>query len=271
MMKSALAPLPETDLGELLTGLHAEMFSWAKHLTKGDSSQAEDLVQDISLKFLSSPRGIDGVRNLKGFIRTSMQNAFISQKRNSHLFSELPLPQEFEYSSVMTSDPRNGLAAGELLIDILLFFCSRRTKTLSASVLLLRCFHGYRIQEISRILKRPRNSVEALLLAARREAASSGSQAGRSLRKGTLADQKNLTIISTDHGDPLIGLRKMIFSHRSGECSPEEVLLTNFSDPLWMPDRREIAHIVVCRRCIEKVNRILALPSLEDRHPLDLF
>lgn len=271
MTKSAVAPLPEADLGELLSGLQPEMFRWAKHLTKGDSAQAEDLVQDISLKFLSSPRRIDGVRNLKGFIRTSMQNAFISQKRNSQSHSELPLPQEFEYSSLLTSDPRSEWAAGEMLIDILHFACLRRTRTLSASVLLLRCFHGYRIQEISRILKRPRNSVEALLLAARREVAGSVMRAAMSHYKSTSADHKFSKKVSDDSDDPVISLRKLIFTHRSGECSSEEELLANFLDPLWIPDRREIAHIVVCRRCIEKVNRILALPSLEDRHPLDLF
>ena len=200
-----------------------------------------------------------------------MQNAFISQKRNSHLFIELPLPQEFEYSSLLTSDPRIESAAGEILIDILHFACLRRTKTLSASVLLLRCFLGYRIQEISRILKRPRNSVEALLLAARREVAGSVMRAAMSQYTSTSADHKYSKKVPDDSDDPVISLRKMIFASGSGDCSSEEELFTNFSNPLWVPERSVVAHIVTCRRCIEKVNRILAIPSLEDRHPLDLF
>lgn len=269
MTRTALAPTHETDIGALLTQHHAEMFRWAKMLTKGDTSSAEDLVQDISLKFLSAPRCVDGVSNIKGFLRTSMQNAYVSSKRTSHAAYEHPIPEDFELSDGLKFDPRANIDLRDRLVEALLYSLSRRRKTISASVLLLRCYHGYRITEIAQVLKRNRNSIETHVLKARCDVAEfSFRNRYRLVTKAVwpLTDRK---ILPSSAGDPLTILRLMIFEDREGDCPTKVELRERYEDAQWRPDRVDAAHLVTCARCLERLNGILGLPSLRDRHPLD--
>lgn len=72
--------------------------------------------------------------------------------------------------------------------------------------------------------------------------------------------------------DILIDLRDLIFRTSRGEClSTAELQEIYEKDNGQMREASTSAHVVSCAVCLEKVNKILGLPALEDRYPTDVL
>jgi RNA polymerase sigma factor (sigma-70 family) len=260
------------------------LMGWALRMTDRNQEQAEDLVHDCFVHFTISRPSLPAIEgNLEGYLYTMLRNLHLSQVRRSTRIREtiiaLPDHSLLDYDSVefglkaleQQAQEQLQLQIQDELRRICQYACMRKETSKAGSVLLLRFFHGYYPIEIAGILKSPRGAVNELLRAARSEA------------RVYLANPASLGFVS--HSQPpaishntkqsaedfLAELRHSIWrSQESDEC-----LSIARIQELYQPARTEgidnanLAHIVSCERCLDEVNRLLDLPLLATRYPMN--
>ena len=73
---------------------------------------------------------------------------------------------------------------------------------------------------------------------------------------------------ATDSGALFLELRQLIFNSCDGACLPTSVLEQHYaSNSAPRFSLAEFVHLVSCKRCLDRVNRILGLPLLDERSP----
>lgn len=261
------------------------LIGWALRMTDQNQEQAEDLVHDCFVHFtISRPRleAIGG--NLEGYLYTMLRNLHLSHVRRATRIREtviaLPDHSLLDYDSVEFGLKALEQQAQEQLLlkiqdelrGICHYACARKETSKAGSVLLLRFFHGYYPMEIARILKTPRGAVDELLRAARAEArvyltnpASLG-----------FVSQRPLTVIAADSTkrdaeDFLAELGRSIWGSQKGDdCLSVADLQARYqSEGSASIDNATLAHIVSCEYCLDEVNRLLDLPLLSTRYPMN--
>src|SRR5262249_55647294 len=150
-------------------------------------------------------------------------------------------------------DPRSQIQVQDELRRICHYACVRKESSKSASVLILRFFHGYYPSEIVQILRSSRQAVRKRLQIARTEA-KLGLENPKAL--GFVGDNAIIETIPTTFArttrDFLIELRHTIFRSRKGDCFSSdqirELYRTKNSEGLAgeMIDSSALAHLVAC-------------------------
>lgn len=256
-------------LTEAIEKDYAKILGWAKRITKNDPHAAEDLVQDLALKSLTTALPAD-ISNFESYLYRSLLNAHISRARKQTLRRESQFDTAMLSDTTrLSSDPRLTHSVRDQLIEICHFASMRKETSIGASIVLLRYFHGYFTAEVVKLLKRPRNSIEVRLASARREI-----QDG--LRRN-IRDQNDQMRIKGPDGvcdasddDELIEeIRKRIFARRTGHCLREDQWRRIYIKTNLQPSRDEVAHLVSCKSCLDSINVLLRVPLLNERHPLD--
>ncbi len=251
---------------------YSKLLKWAGQITRNDSRTSEDLVQDLFLRSLQADTPAIEIENIDSYLYRSLRNSFVSGLRRESLRSETSLEEELiAQLAELSIDPRRSLRVQELLAEICYFACTRKDTSISASVLLLRYFHGYYTAEVVKVLKRPRSSIEARLANARRELKvrllSDAEPQGSPVADNGTGSNCRVRFAST--GNVIQDLRNEIFANRSGRCLTSEQYRRIYSKQNLKPTREEIGHLVSCRCCLESVNTLLKMPQLRERHPLD--
>lgn len=240
---------------------------WALRITRFNHDLAEDLVHDVYLKFSEKVAGADKVESQKAYLYVALKNAYITHLRRSAKNVISLSDDNFVETGSMGFDPTRGILVEDELRAICDYACSRKSTSISASIVILRFFHGYFPGEVARILNRSMNSIESRLRVARQEARRYISNAKFDLdNPGHSAHE---TFEPFPEGELLSELRSKIFAAGEHRCLPRRDL-TNFYKKLDRPmDRDELSHIVSCGRCLDAINCLLGIPPLNERHPLD--
>lgn len=244
---------------------------WALQITMYDRELSEDLLHDVYVRFTQreeQPRDVDSVH---GYLYVAMKNAYVTYLRRktrtgSHQLSLLD--HEFADNAALIIDPRTAIKVHDELRAICQYACVRKEKSISASILILRFFHGYFSAEVSRVVNRSRNAVEARLLKARREVAEHLHNPIR-IEKATASHKDALGEPVRVRADLLFELREQVFSAVAGRCFTRESLNTVYRKARGGLGREELSHLVSCEDCLDEVNAMLHMPKLKDRHPLD--
>ena len=148
------------------------------------------------------------------------------------------------------------------------YACLRKETSVTSSVLILRFFHGYFPSEVAKLLNSSRNIVDVQLKSARCEA------------RASLADSDSFACFGRTlltHRPPreqfqlapdlLSELRREIFATRQGDCLRLEHFYPAGETEV---NRGVLSHLVSCARCLDEANRLLKLPLLGERNPIDL-
>ena len=242
---------------------------WALQITMYDRELSEDLLHDVYVRFTQREEQPRDVESVHGYLYVAMKNAYVTYLRRktrtgSHQLSLLD--HEFADNATLIIDPRTAIKVHDELRAVCQYACVRKAKSISASILILRFFHGYFSAEVSRVVNRSRNAVEARLLKARREAAEHLHNPFR-IEKA-LAPRKDLPDEKV-RADLLLELRQQVFSAVTGRCFARESLNTVYRKARGGLGREELSHLVSCEDCLDAVNLMLRMPLLKDRHPLD--
>lgn len=243
---------------------------WALQITTYDRELAEDLVHDIYLRFSRRDQITGEVDSVHGYLYAALKNAYVSHLRNktrtgSRQFSLFD--HEFADNVWLTVDPRSSIKVHDELRAICEFACNRKAASSSASILILRFFHGYFTAEVARITGRSRNAVEARLLKARREMALHLSGETKWEKSKNPGGRGPAPLIARH--DLLLEMRERIFEAVEGICLSVADLSNIYKKSKSGLNREELSHIVSCRKCLERVNGLLRMPRLSERHPLD--
>lgn len=258
---------------------------WALRMTDRNQEQAEDLVHDCFVHFTISRPSLSAIEgNLEGYLYTMLRNLHLSQVRRSTRVREtiiaLPDHSLLDYDSVefglkaleQQAQEQLQLQIQDELRRICEYACIRKTTSKAGSVLLLRFFHGYYPMEIARILKSPRGAVNELLRAARAEARvylANPTSLGFVRRSQLPAISHNTTKQNAE--DFLAELRHSIWRSQESHDCPSGAGIQKLYQPARTEgiDNGNLAHIVSCEKCLDEVNRLLDLPLLSTRYPMN--
>ena len=254
------------------------LLGWALQMTANDRALAEDLLHDLFILFTLSAPELGRIQNLDNYLYTSLRNLHISQLRRTTRgrFEQLEM---VEYESARLSlrsiaHGRDLIQAQDELRRICHYACARKATANSASVLILRFFHGYYPSEIARVMRSTRNAVDVRLRAARIEAKAylenSGSLAIIDGSTEPVSPKVFPARFARTAGDFLLELQQTVFDSRQGDCLDREGLKHLYEAGHQGPiARKHLAHIVSCPVCLDTVNSLLGLPLLAERYPTD--
>lgn len=270
-LRLVLAP---QSLEDVFMARYERLRGWALHLSAGDSAAAEDLLQEAFVQFTARDPDLDSIQNLDAYLFGLVRILHLSQSRRTRRRAQL-LGSALDYNAAILglrhADPRDQLAVREDLRRVCQYACARKETSKAGSVLLLRFFLGYYPGEIARVTKSTRPAVEERLRVARAEA------------KAHLRDPTSLKLMTTpDAGvlpacglDPaespdafLIDIRRYIALSKRGECLPDERMKQVYRGDAPV-ECATLAHLVSCEGCLDAVNRLLGIPPLAERHPVD--
>jgi hypothetical protein len=213
------------------------------------------------------------VENLDNYIFVALKNQYFSHLRRIVRSKPIQLSlveEEILNSSALSFDPRDANKIYDQLRVICHYTCLRKATSIGASILILRFFHGYFPSEVALMLKRSLNAIEARLKTSRLEAIGVLSNPAK---LSALAKKNNFfcrKAESFESGQDILNeLRRKIFSTKKGICQPIEKISDFYVRGRNNLPRIALSHIVSCEMCLENINRILGLPRLRGRYPLD--
>ncbi len=244
---------------------------WALQITSFDRELSEDLLHDVYLRFSQKREQPADVESVHGYLYVALKNSYVTYlRKKTRMGSQQLSLLDFESAdnATLIVDPRSTLRVHDDLRAICEYACERKYKSIAASILILRFFHGYFSAEVARVVNRSRNAVEARLMKARREASE---HLNGHLNAEPPKSQRKLPSKEWIKGrsDLLIELRERVFAAKDGWCPPPEVFLKLYRNKNEGLSREDLSHIVSCRECLDCANDLLRMPRLAERHPLD--
>ena len=244
-----------------------EHYSWlmecALNITRGQRERGEDLVHDVFVQFLDKNSDIASISDVRGYLNGMLRNLHLLQLRRTtrHPLQSFSL---FDHDSAVVGlrawDSVEQLQSADLLVRACDFACCRKEAALTASILILRFFHGYYPGEI------------ALLLSARRRSVDQWIERGRIETKQYIESPYPLpdsegaerTISSLATSNALLRyLRGRVFDSCTTDCS----VLTGTPTELGV---KELAHMVSCRVCLDRLSRKVGLTHVAERMADDI-
>ena len=283
---------------EVFLARYGKLCAWALQLTEHDRERAEDLVHDAYIQFTFAQPDLDAINNLNGYLYSLLRNLHLSQLRRSTRRQHRTI-SIVDYDSaeigLRAADPRERIRLQDQLREVCKYACMRKETSKAGSVLVLRFLHGYYPREIAQVMRCTREAVEERLRVARSEARQylenpkglrflgerTGAQASslatgktfarsRSLPAMTLAPQSAGNGFARTVDEFLNELRRMIFDSRNGECLTWDQMESLYRDSARSGiNHVTLAHTVSCPACLDELNRVLDLPSLDERFPTD--
>ena len=279
---------------EVFLARYGKLRSWALQLTEHDRERAEDLVHDAYIQFTFAQPDLDAINNLNGYLYSLLRNLHLSQLRRSTRRQHRTI-SIVDYDSaeigLRAADPRERIRLQDQLREVCKYACMRKETSKAGSVLILRFLHGYYPREIAQVMRCTREAVEERLRVARSEARQylenpkglrflgerTGAQASSLATVKTFARSRSLQALQSDDAgfartvdEFLNELRRMIFDSRNGECLTTDQIESLYSDGARSGiNHVTLAHTVSCPACLDELNRLLDLPSLDERFPTD--
>jgi RNA polymerase sigma factor (sigma-70 family) len=269
----AFQPKPDSraKFENLLLDYYPRLIEWALQLTRRDRTEAEDLVQELYLRFARLDTVLDHIENLESYLFLVLRNLHYAHLRRARTsaIDDLAIDGHDTLDHRLRAVDHHELAFVRAdLEQICDYLCERKNTSRSASILLLRYFLGYFPGEVMKLLPTTRIAVDKAMQAARREARLE--LGGSSVPRKAVADvyPKPSGFRATD--DPrlvFLALHARIFDSCTGPCFSLSFLKQHYADPGGGFTTEELAHLASCRSCLDRANRLLGLPLLAERSP----
>lgn len=249
------------------------LLRWAMHFCSGDREMAEDLVQDTFVRMLSSWSSIRDAAHPERFLYSYLRYGFLRRRSFDQRQSFQPLSSiDIELLEFRNDRGYTGLMEWQEEIHAVVdFLCRRKATTKSASMLLLRFFHGFFPSEIMLIARLPRKAVDDGLANARLEVkayiADPGAHTNRAGIEPLTSPRIAQSIPSIE--EFMRQMVQVIFAVDKGNCLSVSALEMRYDELCRTPiDCWLLSHIVSCSHCLEVVERRVSLPPRGSR-PLE--
>jgi DNA-directed RNA polymerase specialized sigma24 family protein len=249
------------------------LFDRARKLSHITIQEAEDLVQDVYVRFVqtaATPDLTDADR-VRGYLFKILDNLFIEKHRRGgrDVLQSLEIIDfdSIEYA-IAAVDRSHLLQVRTDLAKVCEYACIRRRTSRAASALILRFFLGYFPSELAAIFRTNRSTVDGFIRKSRQEAKAFLSRPGVLQFMGLNVHQDVSTgpNLPEEPSDLFAELRRRIFSDLVGKCIPEDDIIARYAPSSNSTfSTLEFAHIVSCRRCLDLVNKTLGIQSLKPR------
>ena len=261
---------------EVFINSYARLRSWAIQIARQDQELAEDLLHDAFIQFTSAQPELDSINNTEAYLYGVIRNlhlSYLRKKTRRDKFTPSIIDFETMRLGLKSAKFLDNFQAQEELKRICYFLCLRKESSKSASVMIIRFFHGYFPGEIAQVMRANPQVVKVRLNTARNEAKSvlEDSQIIQTIEK-RISPELLVKQSFRSNVDLTIALREMIFRSTNGIClSDGELEEIYSSDEKETIETKTLAHLVSCRRCLDKVNILLNLLPLSDRYSVDFI
>src|SRR5262245_34091974 len=209
----AAAPARSSRESEFLSR-YDQLLRWARALTEGDLSLAEDVVHDAYVQFVLSRTDHTSINNLDHYLHRVVRNAHRTYIRHTTpgRFDQLS-SIDLDSLQIADHDPDGPAQARQVLFAVCLYAREQRELSIAFSVLVLRFIHGYYPNEVAHLTKRTRGAVDVLLKSARNTLKLNLSD----LRQSYFIDSHEAFRSSLSYGaTDIFGLQKILFASRKG-------------------------------------------------------
>ncbi len=268
-------PKPErrTSFEDIFFEHYERLLEWALQLTRYDRPDAEDLVQELYIRFARLETTADHIESAENYLFSILRNLHYARMRRARtgVIDDLSI---VDYDSVqrgLRAVDRTGLLfVRSDLHRVCDYLCSRKNESRSASIFILRYFLGYFPNEVMKVVQSTRVAVDKAIQAVRREARLDLKRPGaiRSIGSSRVQSTRTSNVPENDQ-NIFPALRAKIFASRTGECFERSVLESKYSQPGQSFTTEELAHLVSCATCLDRANKTLGIPLLEERSPDD--
>jgi DNA-directed RNA polymerase specialized sigma24 family protein len=250
---------------------YARLLEWAMQLTGRNRSDAEDLVQELYVRFAGTGPVGEHIENAEDYLFSVLRNLQYARVRRART-SAIDDLSVVDYDSAergLRAIDRNGiLFVREDLHRVCDYLCERKNTSRSASVFILRYFLGYFPHEVMRVVQSTRSAVDKAVRAARTEARLELERPGVLRQIGSAKGSKPRTLAEAGDSQSLfMALRAKVFRSCTGDCFGPSLLEGKYEQPAQGFTTAELAHLVSCPDCLDKANRVLGLPLLSERSP----
>jgi RNA polymerase sigma factor (sigma-70 family) len=253
---------------------YAWLLGWALHFTQGNQATAEDLVQDTFIRFVSSKTACKDTEHVEALLYTNLKYAYLTHLRRlqRHPASSLSIA-EFDslQMGLRESQDADQMEVQDALRRTVAYLSWRKESAKSASLLILRFFHGYYPDEIMRLARTSNPSVRKGLQEARQEASIYLSDPGR-LRIMHLAAPPEIPAkgVAIPPEQLIAELQETIFASCRSECLTEDQLRKRYQVKDSKPiDRELLAHLVSCKRCLHLASGFCRIDPPSGRSPVE--
>ena len=262
-------PDQRTKFEDVLLGYYPRLIEWALQLTRRDRTQAEDLVQELFLRFARFNTRPEQIQNIENYLFLVIRNLHYAQLRRAKTSAIDALAIEGDETlerRLRGSNQNELISVRDDLGRICDFLCERKNTSRSAAILLLRYFHGYFPSEMIKVLQITSIAVRKGIQAARREARL-GLAGSDIFLKATARTTSSVISFTDDPQQVFLLLRARIFASCVGECFSPAFLKQQYASHRDAFTTEQLAHLISCPICLDRANAILGLPLLAERSP----
>jgi len=233
-------------------------------ITHGQRELAEDLVHDAFVKFLTSDVDLDEILDIRWYLNGFLRNLHLLHLRRAmrHPVHQLSLlDHDSALLGLRSQASTDRLQSADLLMLACGFACYRKESSLTASILILRYFHGFYPGEICLLLNAKRKLVYRWIERGRAETKEYVQAPYGLSGYEKPAHERELSIASPNV--LLAWLREQVFRSCMTDCS----VLAEYPDELGV---KELAHLVSCKICLEQRSRKMGLAYVSQRMADDI-
>lgn len=262
-------PEPRPTFEDVFFAHYVRLREWALQLTGRDRTESEDLIQELYVRIAGSGPIGEHIENAEDYLFSILRNLYYARIRRARAIDDLSIVDYDSAKRGLRAVDRQGiLFIREDLHCVCDYLCGRKESSRAASIFILRYFLGYFPHEVMKVVQATRVAVDKAIQAIRREARLDLERPGvlRQMRKRK--DPRVRVAWSADDSLGLFAaLREKIFRSRTGDCFSLDALKERYSRPGCCFTTAELAHLVSCSGCLDRANRLLGLPLLEERSP----
>jgi RNA polymerase sigma factor (sigma-70 family) len=253
---------------------YSRLRSWAIQIARPDQELAEDLLHDAFIQFTRTQPELENIANTDAYLYGVIRNlhlSYLRKKIRREKYSRSIIDFETINLGLKNGDFLDNFQVQEELKRICYFLCLRKESSKSASVMMLRFFHGYFPSEISQVMCANTQVVKVRLNTARNEIKSviESNEAIQTI-ENRISPALILKKSFRSNSDLTTALREMIFHSTDGICLDDFALREVYFEKEII-ETKTLAHIVSCRKCLDKVNELLNLLPISERYSVDFI
>jgi DNA-directed RNA polymerase specialized sigma24 family protein len=264
-------PKPSAPFEHIFLEYYSRLLEWGLQLARGDQFEAEDLVQELYVRFARLGTAPEHVESIENYLFSVLRNLHYSRVRSARtsVVDDLSIVDYDSAERGLKSVDRNGLLFVRAdLHRICDYLCERKNSSRSASIFILRYFLGYFPNEVMQVAQSSRGAVDKAIRLTRREAHLHLTRPGTLRRMGAeRAPKEKKSFAGDDPQSLFLALHSKIFKSCPGECLGLTSLESKYAQPDQDFTTEEFAHLVSCVTCLDQANQILKLPLLAERSP----
>jgi DNA-directed RNA polymerase specialized sigma24 family protein len=254
---------------DLFLARYQQLLGHAIRLTRGNSDLADDLIQDAFLYFVEAKPNLEEIENLDAYLYTAVKHlhfAYLRRGMRDPIGELAVVDYESADLSLRAAPESNRVFVYDQITRICEYALTRKSNSRPNALLILRFFLGYYMEELTLVARSSKPTIRKALQAAQGEVQAALSNPTPKPTGGV----RTLGPLPTAGRSEefLLAIRGLIVASSQEPCLSRQELTDRYAGIMPTEISVELlGHLAGCGKCLDRVNGLLGLPLLADRHP----